>query len=71
MKVSKEGGHVPRNVVGQIHLTKAPSVNVLIRNRNRTLGYSEALLDYGDDILLADLNFLKRMGLRKKDFKSQ
>lgn len=50
MKVSKEGGHVRRIVVGQIHLTKAPAVKVQIRNKNRTLGESEALLDYEADI---------------------
>ena len=44
-------------------------MKILIRNENRTLGESEALLDYGADISLADLNFLKRMGLRKKDLK--
>ena len=69
MKVSKGGGHVPRIVVGQVHLSKAPTVKVQIRNENRTLGESEALLDYGADISLADLNFLKRMGLQKKDLK--
>ena len=69
MKVKKEGGHIPRIVVGQIRLTKAPTVKVLIRNENRTLGESEALLDYGADISLGDLNFLKRMGLWKKDLK--
>ena len=35
MKASKEGGHVPRIVVGQIHLAKAPTVKILIRNENR------------------------------------
>ena len=44
-------------------------MKVLIRNGNHVLGESEALLDYGADISLADLNFLKRMGLRKKDLK--
>ena len=66
MKVVKEGGHVPRIVVGQTHLAKAPTVKVHIRNKNRTFG---ALLDNGADISLADLNFLKRMGLRKNDLK--
>ena len=69
MKVSKEGGNVPRILVRHIHLVKAPTVKVLIRNEHHTLGESEALLDYGADISLADLNFLKRMGLRKKDLK--
>ena len=54
---------VPRIAVGQIHLSKAPTVKVLIRNGNHTLGESEAVLDYGADISLADLNFLKKMGL--------
>ena len=44
-------------------------MKVLIRNGNNTLGESEALLDYRVDISLAHLNFLKRMGLRKKDLK--
>ena len=69
MKVSKEGGNVPRILVRQIHLAKAPTVKVLIRHENHTLGESEALLDYGAEISLADLNFLKRMGLRKKNLK--
>ena len=69
MKLSKEGGNVPRIVVGQIHLSKAPTVKVQIRNENRALGQTEALLDYGADISLGDLNFLKRMGLWKKDLK--
>lgn len=69
MKVTKEGGHVPRIVVGQIHLTKASTVKVLIRNENCTLGESEALLDYAADISLGELNFLKRMGFWKKDLK--
>ena len=69
MKVKKEGGNVPRILVGQIRLTKAPTVKVLIRNGNHTLRESEALLDYGADISVADLNFLKRVGLRKKDLK--
>ena len=70
MKVSKEGGHVPKIVVGQVHLSKALTVKVQIRNKNRTLGESEALLDYGADISLGDLNFLKEMGLRRKDLKT-
>ena len=62
MKLSKEGGNVPRIVVGQIHLSKASTVKVQIRNENRALGQTEALLDYGADISLGDLNFLKQMG---------
>ena len=65
MKVKQKGGNVPRILVGQIRLTKAPTVKVLIRNENHTLREAEALLDYGADISIADLNFLKRMGLRK------
>ena len=57
MKVKKEGGNIPRIFVGQIRLTKAPTVKVLIRNGGHTLGESEALLDYGADISIADLNF--------------
>jgi len=57
MKLTKEGGNVPRIVVGQIHLSKAPTVKVQISNENRPLGQSEALLDYGADISLGDLNF--------------
>ena len=68
MKLSKEGGNAPRIVVGQIHLSKAPTVKVQIRNKNRTLGETEALLDYEADISLGDLNFLKRIGLWKKRF---
>ena len=45
MKLLKEGGNVPRIVVGQIHLSKAPTVKVQIRNENRALGQTEALLD--------------------------
>ena len=66
MKIKKEGGNVPRIYVRQIHLAKAPTVKVLIRNENRTLGESEALRDYGADISIADLIFLKRMGLQKR-----
>ena len=69
MRVSKEGGHVPRILVGQIRFAKAPTVTVLVRNENRTLGESEALLEYGADIYLEDLNFLKTVGLRKKYLK--
>ena len=57
MKLSKDGGQVPRIVVGQIHLSKAHTVKVQIRNKNCTLAESEALLDYGADISLGDLNF--------------
>ena len=69
MKVQKESGHILRILVGQICLNKAPTVKVRIRNETRTLGESEALLDYGADISIGDLNFLKRMGLRKQDLK--
>ena len=33
MKVTKEEGHVPRIIVGQIRLTKAPTVKVIVRNK--------------------------------------
>ena len=66
MKVKKERGNVPRILVGQIRLTKAPTVKVPIRIENHALGQTEALLDYGADISIADLNFLKRMGLLKE-----
>ena len=68
MRVKKERGNVPRILVGQIRLTKAPTVKVLIRNGNHTLGESEALLDYGADISLADLNFFKENGFAEKRF---
>ena len=58
MKVSNQGGHVPRIVVEQIRLSNAPKVKFLVRNENRTLGESEALLGYGADISLGDLDFL-------------
>ena len=61
---------MPRIVVRQVHLSKAPTVKVQIRNENRTLGQSEALLDYWADISLGDLKFLKRMDLRKKELKN-
>ena len=66
MKVKKEGGHIPRILVGQVRLNKAPTVKVRIRNENCTLGESEALLDYGADISIGDLNFLKRRVCGKK-----
>ena len=62
MKVTKEGGHVPRSVVGQIRLAKASTVKDLVKNKNRTLGKSEALLDYGADISLGELNFFEEDG---------
>lgn len=57
MKVTKERGHAPRILFGQIRLTKAPTVKVIVRNENRTLVESEAPLDYGAHISLGDLNF--------------
>ena len=36
-----KGGNIPRIRAGQIRLTKAPNVEVLIRSENRTLGESE------------------------------
>ena len=61
----KEGGHIPRILVGQVRFSKAHTVKVRIRNENCTLGEAEALLGYGADTSIGDLNFLKRMGLRK------
>ena len=68
MKLSKEGGNVPRIVVGQIHLSKAPTVKVQIRNENRALGQTEALLDYGADISLGDFEFFEANGFMEKRF---
>ena len=51
MKGKKEGGHITQILVGQIRLNTVPTVKVRIRNEHRTLGESEALLDYGADIL--------------------
>ena len=55
-----------RIFIGQIRLITVPTVKVVIRNENYTLGESEALLDYGKDISIAYLTFLKKIGLRKK-----
>ena len=57
--------------VNQVNIAKAPTVKVRIKNLNgtRTFGEAEALLDYGADVSIADMKFLKRMGLNKKDLK--
>ena len=65
MKVKKEGGYIPRILVGQVRLNKAPTVKVRIRNEKRTLGEVEALLNYNAYTSIEDFKFLTRVGLRK------
>ena len=47
--------------------SKAPRVKLDIANKlGRKLGTTEALLDYGADLSIADSSFLKQIGFDKK-----
>ena len=53
--------------VNYIPWTKAPRVKLDITNKlGRKLGTTEALLDYGADLSIADSSFLKQIGIDKK-----
>ena len=53
--------------VNYIPWSKAPRVKLGISNKlGRKLGTTEALLDYGADLSIADLSFMKQIGSNKK-----
>lgn len=69
-KSNKVGVTISQVMDTSTNTRKAPTDKILIKSGKRTLGESEALLDYGADISIADLYFLKQMVIKRKDLKN-